>query len=166
MVDWIQKKIKRERGKQSNTLTETEVYTHTHTLRHSYRYTHHPQVSALCSCVRPCWGRPQACDCVRGGIWVANSIWSEDPILRCQYSPHYQCILLIQGGVGEHTWNKNGQLWKRWNAHQEATKCGTNKHLWQIMDNNRGQHFRTFNCVKVRGSTYTWGDPKQCRYRT
>lgn len=69
--------------------------THTHT--HSHRDTHHPHVSALSSCIQACWGRPQACDCVRGGIWVANSIWTEDPILRCQYSPHYLCSLLIQG---------------------------------------------------------------------
>lgn len=32
---------------------------------------------------------------------MANSIWTEDRILRCQYSPHYPCTLLIKGREGE-----------------------------------------------------------------
>lgn len=32
---------------------------------------------------------------------MANSIWTQDPILRCQYSPHYLCSLSIQGRGGE-----------------------------------------------------------------
>ena len=73
--------------------------THTHT--HTRTNTHHPHVSAQIGRIRACWCRPLACDCVRGGIWVANSIWTGEPILRCQYSPHYQCSLLKQGGGGE-----------------------------------------------------------------
>lgn len=71
------------------------IHTHTQKTPH-HRNTHHPHVSALSSCIQACRGRPQACDCVRGDVWMANSIWTEDPILRCQYSPHYLCSLVIQ----------------------------------------------------------------------
>lgn len=92
-----------EECRERNPSTATHIQ-YTHTIRN----THHPHVSALSSCIQACWGRPQACDCVRGEFWVANSIWTEDPILRCQYSPHYLCSLLIQGrGGGKHMLNKN-----------------------------------------------------------
>ena len=45
---------------------------------------------------------------------MANSIWTGEPILRCQYSPHYQCSLLKQGregGVGSKC-RTEGQFWK------------------------------------------------------
>lgn len=79
--------------------------THIH-YTHTIRNTHHPHVSALSSCIQACWSRPRACDCVRGEFWVANSIWTEDPILRCQYSPHYLCSLLIQGRGEAHVEQK------------------------------------------------------------
>ena len=129
MMDWIQRKKKMEgRGShvesrtQTNTHTHTHTHTpshthahsHTHTHTHRHRDTHHPHVSALSSCIRACWGRPQACDCVRGGIWVANSIWTEDPIQRCQYSPHYLCSLLIQGrGEADVEQNVNFEIFKK-----------------------------------------------------
>lgn len=64
---------------------------------HTRTDTHHSCECALTGCIPACRGRPQTCDCVRGGIWEANAIWTEDPILRCQYSPHYLCTLLNKG---------------------------------------------------------------------
>lgn len=32
---------------------------------------------------------------------MAYSIWTEDPILRCQYSPHYLCSLVIREEEGK-----------------------------------------------------------------
>lgn len=113
---------------------------------HTIRNTHHPHVSALSSCIQACWGRPRACDCVRGEFWVANSIWTEDPILRCQYSPHYLCSLLIQGrGGGSTCWTKMSALiMLKTSAHQEVRKCGTNIHYGQmtLLKNNRGENMQ------------------------
>lgn len=125
MVDWTQWEKKREkRG--------SHVQSHTHP--HHHRDTHHPHVSALSSCIRACWCRPQACDCVRGGVWVANSIWTEDPILRCQYSPHYLCSLLIQGRGGSRCRTKMSTL-KMLNKHPSGVnKMWHSKHCGQMID--------------------------------
>ena len=41
---------------------------------------------------------------------MANSIWTGEPILRCQYSPHYQCSLLKQGREGgREEWEANAE---------------------------------------------------------
>lgn len=56
---------------------------------------------------------------------MANSIWTEDPKLRCQYSPHYLCSLLIQGGGG------GGR--RKTKCHEGKKNGGTTKH-GQIID--------------------------------
>lgn len=68
---------------------------------------------------------------------MENSIWTEDPILRCQYSPHYLCSLLIQGrgeaDVEQYVSFENAKQ----TSYQEVTTCGTNIHFGQ--QNNQGQ---------------------------
>lgn len=131
MMDWI--RGRRMEGRGSHVQSHTQTNTHTHTHRH--RDTHHPHVSALSSRIRACWGKPQACDCVRGGFWVENSIWTEDPIQRCQYSPHYLCSLLIQGrGEADVEQNVNFENAKqtpirRWQTVAQQT-------LWKNMIDN------------------------------
>lgn len=129
---WIESEGEEWRGEEAM-YSHTHKLIHTHTHRH--RDTHHPHVSALSSRIRACWGKPQACDCVRGGFWVENSIWTEDPIQRCQYSPHYLCSLLIQGrGEADVEQNVNFENAKqtpirRWQTVAQQT-------LWKNMIDN------------------------------
>lgn len=98
-----------EENKGKEAMHSTQTHTETHTVRED---THHPHVSALSSCIPACGGRPRACDCVRGEFWLANSIWTEGPIQRCQYSPHCPSSLIMQGGREGGKCRTKCQHWK------------------------------------------------------
>lgn len=131
MMEWILQKITRER-KPCTARKHTQRITQTHTVRGD---THHPHVSALSSCIPACGGRPRACDCVRGGVWMANSIWTEDSIQRCQYSPHCPSSLIMQGEGREANVEQNVNIENATNRRlQEVTKKSGATYMEKIKD--------------------------------